>query len=49
MLAINDFGIQAASFTYRRGTFWGVQYHPEYDYVDIAAAAEVRSRAPRRN
>ena len=40
ILAINDFGIQAASFTYGRGTFWGVQYHPEYDYVDIAAAAE---------
>jgi GMP synthase (glutamine-hydrolysing) len=39
-LAINDFGIQAASFTYGRGTFWGVQYHPEYDYRDIAAAAE---------
>jgi GMP synthase (glutamine-hydrolysing) len=40
ILAINDFGMQAASFTYGRGTFWGVQYHPEYDYVDIAAAAE---------
>jgi len=39
-LAINDFGIQAASFSYGRGTFWGVQYHPEYDYCDIAAAAE---------
>jgi GMP synthase (glutamine-hydrolysing) len=39
-LATNDFGVQAASFTHGRGTFWGVQYHPEYDYVDIAAAAE---------
>jgi GMP synthase (glutamine-hydrolysing) len=39
-LATNDFGIQALSFTHARGTFWGVQYHPEYDYVDIAAAAE---------
>ncbi len=39
-LATNDFGIQAASFSHGRGTFWGVQYHPEYDYVDIAAAAE---------
>ena len=28
------------SFSVGRGTFWGVQYHPEYDYVDIAAAAE---------
>jgi GMP synthase (glutamine-hydrolysing) len=40
LLAVNDFGIQAASFTHGRGTFWGVQYHPEYDYSDIAAAAE---------
>jgi alcohol dehydrogenase class IV/GMP synthase-like glutamine amidotransferase len=39
-LAANDFGLQAASFTHGRGTFWGVQYHPEYDYVDIVAAAE---------
>ena len=39
-LAVNDFGIQAASFNHGRGTFWGVQYHPEYDYIDIAAAAE---------
>jgi GMP synthase (glutamine-hydrolysing) len=39
-LAVNDFGVQAASFTHGRGTFWGVQYHPEYDYADIAAAAE---------
>jgi GMP synthase (glutamine-hydrolysing) len=38
-LAMNDFGVQAVSFTHARGTFWGVQYHPEYDYVDIAAAA----------
>jgi GMP synthase (glutamine-hydrolysing) len=40
LLASNDFGIQAAAFTYERGSFWGVQYHPEYDYADIAAAAE---------
>jgi GMP synthase (glutamine-hydrolysing) len=39
-LALNDFGLQAASFTHGRGTFWGVQYHPEFDYQDIAAAAE---------
>jgi GMP synthase (glutamine-hydrolysing) len=39
-LALNDFGLQAASFTHGRGTFWGVQYHPEYDYRDIAAATE---------
>jgi GMP synthase (glutamine-hydrolysing) len=40
ILARNDFGVQAAAFTFARGAFWGVQYHPEYDYVDIAAAAE---------
>ena len=40
ILARNDFGVQAAAFTCGRGTFWGVQYHPEYDYVDVAATAE---------
>ena len=39
-LATNDMGLQAAAFTHGRGVFWGVQYHPEYDYLDIAAAAE---------
>jgi GMP synthase (glutamine-hydrolysing) len=39
-LATNDFGLQAAAFTHGRGTFWGVQYHPEYDFIDIAAVAE---------
>jgi GMP synthase (glutamine-hydrolysing) len=39
-LATNDFGVQAATFTHGRGSFWGVQYHPEYDYADIAAVAE---------
>ena len=40
ILAANEMGLQAAAFTHGRGTFWGVQYHPEYDYLDIAAAAE---------
>jgi GMP synthase (glutamine-hydrolysing) len=40
LLAENDFGVQAASFTLGAGTFWGVQYHPEFDYQDIAATAE---------
>jgi GMP synthase (glutamine-hydrolysing) len=39
-LATNDMGLQATTFTHGLGTFWGVQYHPEYDYLDIAAAAE---------
>ena len=40
ILAHNDFGLQAAAFSFGRGTFWGVQYHPEYDYVDVAATTE---------
>ena len=40
VLAENDFGVQSLCFTHARGSFWGVQYHPEYDYIDIAAAAE---------
>jgi GMP synthase (glutamine-hydrolysing) len=38
-LASNEMGLQAAVFSYRRGTFWGVQYHPEYGYLDVAAVA----------
>jgi GMP synthase (glutamine-hydrolysing) len=40
ILARNDFGVQAAAFNFGRGVFWGVQYHPEYDHVDVAATAE---------
>jgi GMP synthase (glutamine-hydrolysing) len=40
ILAANDYGVQAVAFDHGRGSFWGVQYHPEYDYLDIAAAAE---------
>jgi GMP synthase (glutamine-hydrolysing) len=40
VLATNEVSLQAATFSHLRGTFWGVQYHPEYDYLDIAAAAE---------
>jgi GMP synthase (glutamine-hydrolysing) len=40
VLATNDMGLQATSFTHGLATIWGVQYHPEYDYLDIAAAAE---------
>jgi len=38
VLAENDHGIQAVVGA--RDTFWAVQYHPEYDFLDIAAAAE---------
>jgi GMP synthase (glutamine-hydrolysing) len=40
VLAQNDVSLQATAFNFRRGTFWGVQYHPEYDPIDIGAVAE---------
>jgi GMP synthase (glutamine-hydrolysing) len=40
LLSSNDYGLQSAVFTHGRGCFWGVQYHPEYDCIDLAAAAE---------
>jgi len=37
LLASNGFSnVQGASFDYDKGTFWGVQYHPEYDLADMA-------------
>lgn len=36
--------VQAAEIRHGRGTFWGVQYHPEYRLADIAAV--VRRYAP---
>jgi GMP synthase (glutamine-hydrolysing) len=38
-LAHNDMGLQAAEIRHRHGTFWGVQYHPEYSVAEIAAMA----------
>ena len=36
-LASNDFTrVQAAAVTHRNGTFWAVQYHPEYDLHEMA-------------
>eukprot|EP00744_Colponema_vietnamica_P002630 GILI01004095.1.p1 GENE.GILI01004095.1~~GILI01004095.1.p1 ORF type:complete len:310 (+),score=99.41 GILI01004095.1:49-978(+) len=36
-LASNPFTrIQAASITHKNGTFWGLQYHPEYDLKELA-------------
>ena len=39
-LASNEMGLQAAAFVAGRSTVWAVQYHPEYDFIDIAAAGE---------
>jgi GMP synthase (glutamine-hydrolysing) len=39
-LAHNDMGLQAAEIRLKSGgTFWGVQYHPEYSCAEIAAMA----------
>jgi GMP synthase (glutamine-hydrolysing) len=39
VLATNDMGMQAMELQHGRGRFWGVQYHPEYSYTEIAATA----------
>jgi GMP synthase (glutamine-hydrolysing) len=39
VLASNDLGVQAIELRHGRGTFWGVQYHPEYSFSEIAATA----------
>ncbi|HLQ12848.1 MAG TPA: type 1 glutamine amidotransferase [Steroidobacteraceae bacterium] len=36
-LARSDMGLQAVELRHGRGLFWGVQYHPEYSYAEIAA------------
>jgi GMP synthase (glutamine-hydrolysing) len=36
-LAHSDMGLQAVELRHGRGLFWGVQYHPEYSYAEIAA------------
>ena len=37
LLASNDFGVQAIEVSHGRGRCWGVQYHPEYTFAEIAA------------
>ena len=39
VLATSDMGLQAVELQHSRGRFWGVQYHPEYSYAEIAATA----------
>ena len=39
VLARNEMGMQAVELRYGSGTCWGVQYHPEYSYAEIAATA----------
>lgn len=46
ILATNAWSsVQAAEIRHRGCTFWGVQYHPEYSFGDIAAVAR-RLKAP---
>lgn len=40
VLAANEHSIQALSFNVKRSTVFGVQYHPEYTFLDIVAVAE---------
>lgn len=39
VLASSDMGVQAIELRSGRGTFWGVQYHPEYSFAEIGATA----------
>ncbi len=38
-LASNEMGLQALELRHAAGVFWGVQYHPEYTFDEIAACA----------
>jgi GMP synthase (glutamine-hydrolysing) len=43
VLAGNDFThIQSLSVTHKKGTFWSVQYHPEYDLNEMASLIVAR-------
>jgi len=43
LLASNDWSrVQAVSVEHGRGTFWAVQYHPEYDLSEVAALCRLR-------
>ena len=37
--------VQAAEIRHEGGVFWGVQYHPEYSFAEIAAICERRAAA----
>jgi GMP synthase (glutamine-hydrolysing) len=39
VLAASDMGLQAVELRHGAAVFWGVQYHPEYSYAEIAATA----------
>ena len=39
-LAHNEMGLQAAEIHFAKGVCWGVQYHPEYSFGELAATAK---------
>lgn len=39
VLARNEMGVQAMEVRHAAGVCWGVQYHPEYTFAEIAATA----------
>ena len=44
VLAGNDFSpVQAVHVAHGRGVFWAVQYHPEYDLIDVAKLGILRA------
>jgi len=44
VLATNAFSkVQAVDVGHGRGTFWAVQYHPEYDIIDVAQLGILRA------
>jgi len=44
LLAIGRFcHVQAAAVTHEKGTFWGLQYHPEYSVHDLARIMTART------
>lgn len=44
LLASNEFStVQAVHVAHQRGIFWGVQYHPEYDLLDVARLGILRA------
>lgn len=45
LLAGNDFShVQAAEIRHKKGVFWGLQYHPEYDLHEMARLMVAREK-----
>lgn len=45
LISGNDFSrVQAAEILYKKGTFWGLQYHPEYDLHEMARLMVAREK-----